>query len=470
MRKRRELRDPIHGFIERRETEERIIDTPVFQRLRGIKQLAMAYLAYPGATHTRFDHSIGVMHIAGRLAMQLIDDQEERRMVRLAALLHDLGHGPFSHISEDVLDRYYDKAKVRPEAKEKIHEHLTCNLIERDKEIVKLLSEYEREKIVGLLLGTSGRSICHGIISGPLDADKQDYLLRDSYFCGVKYGVFDLERLIGTLEVYHHFDDEILAAARDGVYAIEQFVLAKYHMTAQVYCHKIRLVSDAMIVRALELGIEVDKIEWLRRLYAYDGSDQYIQNYLQWDDQRLTTQLLFPGNSGGHATELFWRLRNRNLFKRVFAVPLREFEDPGSREILSNINKENELGFRKKVESLISEFLSSGTGQEVPALYTIVRAFTIKSVREKTPNPEGSITILTDGTPKRFEDESSLFESIESRESEEHLEVYAPVTFRDDMEKRKKREEFGKGIRDILNKAARGEKRKEKGKGGQDDS
>ena len=319
MAKQRELRDPIHGFIQRSEAEEKIIDTTVFQRLRGIKQLAMAHLVYPGAMHTRFEHSIGAMHVAGRLSDRLFSkDNETTRTIRFSALLHDIGHGPFSHVSENLLDRYFNSGKVKPKAKEKIHELLTFDIIEKNAEVGKLLSHQEREKIIGYLSGSQGESIFREIISGPLDADKQDYLLRDSYYCGVKYGVFDIERLTGTLQAHPDGPDHVLAATLDGIYAIEQFVIAKYHMTTQVYRHRIRLISDAMIVRALELGLDEDNLPWLKKLYAYDGSEEYISEFLKWDDTRLTTALLYPLESPGLATELFWRLKERKLFKSVF--------------------------------------------------------------------------------------------------------------------------------------------------------
>ena len=203
----RELRDPIHGFIYRSETEQKIIDTKIFQRLRGIRQLAMANLGYPGALHTRFEHSIGTMHIASRMAKQFLLDQDRERLVRLAALLHDIGHGPFSHISEYALSNYYDKSKMGEIATEKIHEKITQQIIQEDEALSHLISDSDREKIVKLLAG-KGISLERQIVSGPLDADKQDYLLRDSYFCGVKYGVYDIERLINTLQVYSEKHDE----------------------------------------------------------------------------------------------------------------------------------------------------------------------------------------------------------------------------------------------------------------------
>ncbi len=184
-----EIRDPIYGFIELSEGELKIINTSLFQRLRKIKQLAMAYLVYPCANHTRFDHSLGVYHIASLMAERVLqgkENEERRRIVRLSALLHDVGHGPFSHVSEELLEKY---ASIPTNEREKIHEKITAKLIENNTELKNLLSVDDRKSIVGLLSGTKvDVSLMRGIVSGPLDADKMDYLLRDSYFCGVNMG------------------------------------------------------------------------------------------------------------------------------------------------------------------------------------------------------------------------------------------------------------------------------------------
>lgn len=190
-----ELRDPVHGFIYRSSLEQDIIDTPVMQRLRRIRQLAMAFLVYPGALHTRFGHSLGAMHLAGGLANRLIEGKyEDIRAIRLAALLHDVGHGPFSHVSESIIDTFYDKEKVCLGEDEKAHERITIGIIEHDPKLQNLLSPRDIRIITGILGGTRGEPFFRNIISGPLDVDKQDYLLRDSYFCGVKYGIFDIDR------------------------------------------------------------------------------------------------------------------------------------------------------------------------------------------------------------------------------------------------------------------------------------
>jgi uncharacterized protein len=266
-----EIRDPIHGFIYREPTEQGIIDTRVFQRLRRLRQLAFAYLVYPGAVHTRFDHSLGAFHVACRLAEQLRLDPEECRLVRLAALLHDIGHGPFSHVSEPILERHANKEKVKLGPKQQVHELVTAQILRTDKELAQWILEKDREKIIAILEGKSGYSVLHDVVSGPLDADKQDYLLRDSYFCGVKYGVYDIDFLISSLRLHSDAEDKYLAISPNGIYALEQFVLAKYYMKTQVYHHRIRLITDEMVERAISLGIEKDGIPWLKDLYGYDG-------------------------------------------------------------------------------------------------------------------------------------------------------------------------------------------------------
>ena len=457
MNSQRELRDPIHGFIQRTELEERIIDTSVFQRLRGIRQLALANLVYPGANHTRFSHSIGVMHVAGRLAKKLFVGPEEVvaeriRLIRLAALLHDIGHGPFSHVAEEILDEYFDSAKVRPANQEKIHEIITAQIIETNEELAHLISGTEREKITALLKGDGEDALAKGIVSGPLDADKQDYLLRDSYFCGVKYGVFDIERLIGTLCIHADAFDEFLAASEGGVYTVEQYVIAKYHMATQVYRHKVRLITDSMITRAFQLGIEVDNLGWLKKVFSFDGSAEFVENYLQWDDARVTTALLYPEGKGGYATELFRRLRERRLFKRIYTRRLAEFESPISRKVL--LDRMRDKAFRQRLEESIAELLTSEMSVPVEKYHVVVKSFSIKSVKEQSRDSEGSIIVLEDDKiPKKFEEVSTLFKSINEKETDQFIEVYAPVKYDGEVDKRRKKTKFMEGITKIMLKS-----------------
>jgi HD superfamily phosphohydrolase len=229
-----EMRDPIHGFIKLSETEKRLIDTQVFQRLRRIRQLALAFLVYPGALHTRFDHSIGVMHIAGQICNRLqelehttICDTTVNR-IRFAALLHDVGHGPFSHLSETLLKKFAPTQQTdMGQVREKIHEKITVDIIRNDTEINNILSPCECNFVVKMIEGKEKRRDWHrDIVSSELDADKMDYLLRDSYFAGVKYGEYDLEKLIESCYISDHPETQ-LALNSEGIYALEQFMLAR---------------------------------------------------------------------------------------------------------------------------------------------------------------------------------------------------------------------------------------------------
>ena len=189
----RRIRDPVFDFIALTGTEADIVNSSVFQRLRGIRQLAFANLVYPGALHTRFDHSLGVCYITSLMAEALEVSDEEQELLRLAALLHDIGHGPFSHVSEEILEIYSKGDK--PKETFKIHETITADIIRQSEELNRHISQSDRDRLIKILESGYGDPLLHSIVSGPLDADKQDYLLRDSYFCGVKYGVFDLSQL-----------------------------------------------------------------------------------------------------------------------------------------------------------------------------------------------------------------------------------------------------------------------------------
>jgi hypothetical protein len=156
------------------------VDTPVFQRLRRVRQLAMTHLVYPGAVHTRFENSIGVRHIAGRLSESLGLDDEDRDIVQIAALLHDVGHGVFSHVSEQVIDEL--------SGAEGVHEAVSVAIMRTDQSLQRALGGERCERAAEIVALEGPRTAMRDIVTGPTDADKLDYLLRDSYYAGVNYG------------------------------------------------------------------------------------------------------------------------------------------------------------------------------------------------------------------------------------------------------------------------------------------
>jgi hypothetical protein len=299
-----EIRDPVHGYIKITEAERDVIDTPFVQRLRRIHQLAGAYLVYPGAVHTRFDHVIGAMHVAGQIAealslwTNLKPDQIQE--VRLAALLHDVGHGPFSHMFEEVLA---DKSTTT-------HEDISQRIV-AETSISDMLSRhgFSAKKMSAFAVGkqTSKQPFMNEIIAGGLSADIMDYLLRDSYFTGVEYGQVDVQRVVDSLRVA----DRHLAVHNAGLYAFEAVLLARYEMFKSVYFHRTVRAAELMLVNSMKLADEA--------LHLTDLSN--IDDYLEMTDERILHDLvsLEPENSDQkQARRLALDFRDRRLVKCVF--------------------------------------------------------------------------------------------------------------------------------------------------------
>ena len=326
-----EMRDPIHGFVKLSDKEMALINTRVFQRLRRIRQLAMTFLVYPGAVHTRLDHSIGVMHIAGRICAKLRElrresvCEEDIVRIRFSALLHDIGHGPFSHVSEALLEKYAPNQTQIGATREKTHEKITVDILETDPEINEILSDDEREFVVEMIRGQETQNWQRDIVSSELDADKMDYLLRDAYFAGVKYGVYDLEKLIESCLIINQSDSP-LAISSKGIYALEQLLLARSHMTQQVYWHRVSLISTEMIIRGITLAIDEGNLA-MTALYGYDeeNREHFLQNYLSYHDEKVIDILRHCEQE--KAREIFNRLYSRNLFKMIAELRFKDERD-----------------------------------------------------------------------------------------------------------------------------------------------
>ena len=418
----RDLRDPVHGFIRIEGRECDVVDTPVFQRLRRIKQLALAHLVYPGAVHNRLEHTLGVMHVAGRLCEKLDIDPEKRRLIRLAALLHDIGHGPFSHPSEEVLSALAADELSDSSATDKIHELITREIIRTDQDLGKLISDRDREDIIKLLDQGLGQPIHKDLVSGPLDADKQDYLLRDSYHCGVRYGVYDIDRLHDVLCRVTDQPGDTLAIDEDGINTLEQFVLARYYLTTQVISHKGRRITDAMLVRGLTLGVRSDEIEFLNKLYGFEPTLEFMNEYVQWNDERLMSRLLEPEFKASWAGQFMRRLAERRLFKIVFRKSVTEFTD---------------LILDASVFDSISATLEGGVAE----ILGVQPEEVIFKVHRSPPTrkAEGAVLISRGtGQPTQFETESLVFRSIDRTLREEHLECYAPIDGVDDHQRKER--------------------------------
>lgn len=268
------LRDPVHGYIHvEYDVVWKCINSCWIQRLRRIKQLGGASMVYHGADHTRFGHSLGVYEIVRRMVNEVNDlkkclSEEEKIVVMLAGLLHDVGHGPYSHAFESIM--HGD------------HEVYSCMIIENDTSITRILEDCKKglsKQVADVIRHQSKNPLLPQIISGQLDADRMDYLLRDAYFTGTKYGEFDLERILRVLRV----EDDKLVIKESGIYAVENYIMARYHMYWQIYYHPVARSYEA-ILRLLFKRIE-DLINMNQEANGIDFFKPVLKDgYMDLDD------------------------------------------------------------------------------------------------------------------------------------------------------------------------------------------
>ncbi len=263
------VRDPVLGYIGMTDVEKSVIDTSPVQRLRNIKQLSVTDITYPGGTHSRFSHALGTMHLASQMAESLrrgVELSDEKwQLVRFAGLLHDIGHGPFSHSYEEILVKHRNLN----------HEQMGERVIKKS-EVADVLRDcgFEPAEVVKLAFGEPRRKerYLRQIIASQVDADKMDFLVRDSYFTGVEYGRIDINRLIQAMDV---FKSEV-AIDLKALYALEAFLIARYEMFLAVYYHHSVRAAEIMLDKAMDYVHEVlglttfkDVNEFLRLDDAY---------------------------------------------------------------------------------------------------------------------------------------------------------------------------------------------------------
>jgi len=241
-----EIKDPVHGYVYVTEAEKEIIDSYPVQRLHRLRQLAGAEFVYPGANHTRFEHSIGVMYLGGCLSenpnLSKHLSEEEIQTIRIAALLHDVGHGPFSHVFEHLLVKFLNKT----------HEDMTTWIIQESElsDIIKGLG-YDPSVVGKLAVGSlnkPGKAFIDQIIQSSVDVDKLDFVIRDTYHTGAEYGYVDVFRLIHMLDLL----DENLAVDLGALSALESFMLARLESFKSIYFHRVGRAAQIMIAMAME--------------------------------------------------------------------------------------------------------------------------------------------------------------------------------------------------------------------------
>lgn len=352
------INDPVHGFVEiPRGTLLRLIDEPAFQRLRRIKQLGMSSLVYPGAVHTRFNHALGAMHLM-RQALDTLRrkkveiSKKEYRAALIAILMHDIGHGPFSHALE-----YAIIPKLH-------HEDMSLALMQ-------YLNRKYRGKLdlaIKIFEGEYERGFFHQLVSGQLDMDRMDYLIRDSFFTGVVEGVVGIDRIIKILNVYQ----DKLVCEDKGIYSLEKFVVARRLMYWQVYLHKAAIAAESTLVnilRRVRQLVELGQPVWLDENLAFffendispdDLSDEVIERFIRLDDGDIEFALKkWQASEDKVLADLCQRIASRRLLKLSIS------EDAFSEEII----QQKRLEYSKKAKISLEEaayFVFSGEVSNQP--------------------------------------------------------------------------------------------------------
>ena len=357
------LKDPVHSYIHiHYEVIWNCLDSKEFQRLRRIRQLGGDFQVYPTAEHSRFSHSLGVYEIVRRMVTEVKSlcvelTEYDKVCVTLAGLLHDVGHGPFSHAFEHITNHS--------------HEEYTAKIILGNTElnaILRNVSEKLPQDIVSIIQHTHENDILNQIVSGQLDADRMDYLLRDSYFTATSYGQFDLERILRTIRVRKTAEGrKVIVVKYTGIHSVEDYIMARYQMYWQVYYHPVARSYEAVFIQLFNrlkdiFKVDKDYFEDMKVLIPFlEKSEVSVEEYFKLDENSLLyCCALIQDKEDKIAADLARRLQNRNLFEYV------DYDEENLAQI-KNMLKENNLDERYylKIESIEASVYSPYKGRKI---------------------------------------------------------------------------------------------------------
>ena len=357
------LKDPVHSYIHiHYEVIWNCLDSKEFQRLRRIRQLGGDFQVYPTAEHSRFSHSLGVYEIVRRMVTEVKSlcvelTEYEKVCVMLAGLLHDVGHGPFSHAFEHITNHS--------------HEEYTAKIILGNTELNAILrgvSEKLPLDIVSIIQHTHENDILNQIVSGQLDADRMDYLLRDSYFTATSYGQFDLERILRTMRVRKTNEGrKVIVVKYTGIHSVEDYIMARYQMYWQVYYHPVARSYEAVFIQLFNIlkdifKVDKDYFEDMKVLIPFlEKSEVSVDEYFKLDENSLLyCCALIQDKEDKIAADLAKRLQNRRLFEYV------DYNEENLAQI-KNMLKENNFDERYylKIENIEASVYSPYKGRKI---------------------------------------------------------------------------------------------------------
>jgi len=404
----RTIHDPLHGSIKIGGAFLEILDRHEMQRLRYVKQLGSGNMVFPGANHSRFEHSLGVYHLAGRMADAIGLSKEDSLTVRAAGLLHDVCHTPFSHTTEEIVEYHTGmdhmdvaekliKGEIRTcrerdddlfGSLEPISEILENNGISSDK--VCDLIKYPESKEEGLEAFDNetrtsyfrSKDYTHQIIHGPVDADQMDYLMRDAHYTGVTHGAIDIERLLNTMKVHN----ERIMIEKSGTTAAEGLMVARSLMFSSVYFHRTVRIIKMMQMKAIEES-------------SLDVRDIYL-----WNDSELMDYLI---SDGGKASEIARCVQNRILYKKAVT----KFSEDTSEELSQRLSEYTDYKSRKELEREIADKAGVPLSEvivEIPPTSILLSKMNIGKTDVTILDPEGKVRSLSRS--------SSIAKALQSRD------------------------------------------------------
>ena len=397
------VRDTVHGNIKLSGVLLELMETPEIQRLNSIHQLGFAYLVYPGAHHSRIEHSLGVSHVAGLMAENLGLDEYEKKLVMSAGLLHDVGHGPYSHtleylissklkkdhmdITKGIITGEYDiidkKEKEMIGVKKTIPEILEKHGL-KPKDVTSLVSRKLTGYTANLEFFNSKKlekNYLNQIIHSAVDADQIDFLLRDAHYTGVAYGVIDMGRLLQTMEMYNNS----LVLQKKGVSAVEGMLVARGLMYSSVYFHKTVRIAEVMMARAVEKAME-----------------KGVGDITKMTDAELISALV---KLGGFPKEIVLMLKYRRLFKKAYT---KNTDDLERDEIKKLLKMEKPEGRRKKEKEICSRI-------GAPDGYVVVDTPGREILLSEPRLNSIEVKIIDDGKISPFSKHSSLAKGVRNR-------------------------------------------------------
>ena len=424
------IQDPVHGNIIVDGIFLDMMDRHEMQRMRYVKQLGLGSLVFPGSNHTRFEHLLGTYHLAGRMASAIGLSKEDSDTVRMAGLLHDVCHPPFSHCMESLMERYtgmdhMDLSRALITGKVPNHKDVDSDLFDGIPTIGEELSRagIDPEEVCNLIAYPDSKSdnldsyiekhdhfpskdYAHQIIHGPVDADQMDYLMRDAHYTGISHGTIDCDRLINTMKVHN----DRIVIRRGGIVAAEGLMVSRSLMYSSVYYHETTRIAEKMLVKAVDAS-------------GLDLSQLYL-----WTDYDLIHNVI---ESGGKASNGIRRVLNRDINKKAFAIYSVDMTDEISSKLLEFASEEGKRRLEKEIadQADVDEF---NVGVDITSKANLQQNINIGKTDVSIIDDEGKVRSLT-----RF---SPIARSLQTRNPYGWaILVSAPAMMKENVEKASKK-------------------------------